>query len=170
MTVKYVGKDHLDRQVFSCLVADTKPTAATSTSFLPRGEPLRPGALCFETDNNDARSYWTGNSWLQEEVNGVVHTNNWPAHSLTLASGMSADGNGSAVTFNGGYGSFIADGDFGSGGVIKLQYYNTLTSAWVDVPGVSLAAEGVVNFALSPCQLRINLSGSTSPDLYAGIL
>lgn len=77
---------------------------------------------------------------------------------------FTGDGNSSVVTWRGGVGEFQAQGDFGTG-TAKLQWRMDSNEDWVDVSGASLTSDGRSSFDIGPSELRVNLSGSSSPDL-----
>lgn len=76
---------------------------------------------------------------------------------------LSADGNTTAVKFDGGKGTLSVWGTFGSG-TAKLQR-SVDNSTWIDVSGASFTANGQINFECAACYLRVNLAGSTTPSL-----
>ena len=79
---------------------------------------------------------------------------------------FSADGNSDEFDWPGGLGYFIAQGTFDSG-TFKLQF-NSYGSNWSDVDDeTTLTAGGGGRFFLPPCKIRINASGSSSPDVQA---
>lgn len=85
-----------------------------------------------------------------------------PAGNLEAAN-LTGDGNTPELQWPGGFsGSVIVFGAFG-GGTAKLQFSVDGTT-WVD-EGSTFSADGVAGFELPGCLLRVNLSGSTSPDL-----
>jgi hypothetical protein len=87
--------------------------------------------------------------------------------SLTTASDTSA-----SVRFPGGNGSLMGAGTFGSG-TLKLQCQIPGDATWIDV-GVSgslcqLTANGVVNFCLPACDVRVTLSESSGANVKVGV-
>jgi len=104
------------------------------------------------------------------EYSDIVHDR------ITLSSGTTADGQTTVKTWPGGDGSFVSWGTWGSG-TNKLQFaaeagttIATTSFTWIDVPGVSLTANGIVNFRVGPTSIRSSLSGSTSPSIQTVIL
>lgn len=88
-----------------------------------------------------------------------------------LLQNQSADGNGTAVTWRGGHGSFRAWGGM-AGGTVKLQASFDAGTTYFDVEGAALTAAGVKNFRLPLCMLRATLSGasgSPSADVTAEV-
>lgn len=86
-----------------------------------------------------------------------------------MQTALVADGNGPAVEWKGGSGTFAARGTFGSG-TLKMQYCpgdaSTATSGnWVDVADTGMTAAGQVNFSLGNGYVRAVLSGSTAPSI-----
>ncbi|TWA89588.1 hypothetical protein [Bradyrhizobium stylosanthis] len=86
---------------------------------------------------------------------------------------FTADGQSSAISWPGGRGVFAAFGTFGSG-TIKLQASYDDGTTWIDVDRsgdtyVTFTANGAGGFELPKCQLRVSLSGSTSPSINSGV-
>lgn len=78
---------------------------------------------------------------------------------------FSANGNSDEVTCQTGTGRVAAEGNFGSG-TAALQWFLVDTWQQVSTDASWTADSGAVPFDVGgPAQLRINLSGSTSPDL-----
>lgn len=90
--------------------------------------------------------------------------------SQRLAVNFTADGSSDPFRWSGVYlGHFYAQGTFG-GGTATLEYSLDGTNWYsADATNLALSSNGNGNFQLPSCQLRITLSGSTSPDLDAGI-
>lgn len=63
-------------------------------------------------------------------------------------------------------GNLTADGTFGSG-TLKLQLSHDNGSTWTDADATNLAftENKSMNFNLPACKIRLNLSGSTNPNL-----
>lgn len=59
---------------------------------------------------------------------------------------------------------FVTGGTWGSG-TLKLQVYSGI--GWVDVTGVTLMADGMINFSVYGAKLKLVLSGATNPNLTA---
>ena len=79
--------------------------------------------------------------------------------------GVSANGNSTALNWPGGVGQMVVEGTWG-GGTVKLQVSPDDGTTWVAVGGDStITADGVVNFDLNSCDIRLNLSGATAPSL-----
>jgi hypothetical protein len=79
--------------------------------------------------------------------------------------------NGATAPFkwSSGRGTFTAWGDFG-GGTATLQMSPDNGTTWINVdhPGdtyCTFTANGEGGFELTPCFLRVNLTGATSPNL-----
>ncbi len=70
-----------------------------------------------------------------------------------------------AHEWKGGKGVFIAEATWG-GGTVKLQAYSPHGTA-IDVPNVSLTANGIVAFDLPPGQIIVNIATSTHVYAYA---
>lgn len=73
---------------------------------------------------------------------------------------------GSAVTWNGGPGSLFIFGTW-NGATAKLQASPNAGTTWIDVPtdalnttALSLTANGIANFVLGRCEIRIAISGA----------
>ena len=66
----------------------------------------------------------------------------------------------------GGKGYVLASGDFDSG-TLALEIYSAENETWVEVDGsdAALSADGMFAFVLPKCDLRLTLSGATSPDI-----
>lgn len=77
-----------------------------------------------------------------------------------------ADGNSDAVQWNGGPGSMLAQGTFG-GGTLTLKYSLDDGSTWTSFGSETTitSAGGGRFFPPGGCLVRVELSGSTSPDL-----
>ncbi len=78
---------------------------------------------------------------------------------LTLLDNVAGAGNGSAVTWKGGKGSFYAEGTVI--GTVLLQA-QTDQGTWVPVAGVTLDDNGVVFFELAPGLVRGVHSGANT--------
>lgn len=85
--------------------------------------------------------------------------------SVVFNENLDADGQTATYQYEGGDGSYTAFGTFGSG-TATLQYSIDGTT-FIDVSSdAALTANGGVAITnLPPCSVRVNLSGSTSPDL-----
>lgn len=82
---------------------------------------------------------------------------------------LQADGNSPDIPWLGGIrkpiGNFSAEGTFGSG-TLKLQHKPVGGSVFVDVgDDVSFTSDGMGSFRLPTGTLRVNLAGSTNPDV-----
>lgn len=81
---------------------------------------------------------------------------------------LTADGAASSVAWQGGEGTLIAYGTFGSG-TVALQFSPDNGNTWIDA-GVSLTADGHGAFDLpAGVSLRANLSGASSPSVNVSI-
>lgn len=79
---------------------------------------------------------------------------------------LTADGNTGEQKFNPKL-VFIAEGTWGSG-TAKLQFRPSGHTTWIDVTGASMTADGYKDVELkatTDVEFRVNLAGSTSPDL-----
>lgn len=87
------------------------------------------------------------------------------AERLTLLSNATATG--SAATWRGGKGTFMAEGTF-NGATIKLQQ-KSANGTWIDVGGaVSFNTNDQAEFDIPAGQIRAAVSGGSSPTgLYA---
>ena len=87
-----------------------------------------------------------------------------------LFTGQSANGNSSNLTWSGGFGTFVVEGTWGSA-TAKLQMSPDNGTTWIDVGSdATLTADGMVNFQIAPCLLRVNLSGVTTTSLDAWVI
>lgn len=89
----------------------------------------------------------------------------------TLFQGQAANGNGTAVDWRGGIGSFRAWGEL-AGGTVSLQASFDGGTTWIAVEGAGLTAAGIKTFRLPVCKLRASLagaSGSPSADVTAEV-
>ena len=77
----------------------------------------------------------------------------------TLFENQSADGEGVAVSWRGGTGSFRVWGEL-AGGTASLQASFDGEVTWVDVEGAAMTAGGIKTFRLPVCHLRARLSGA----------
>ena len=78
---------------------------------------------------------------------------------------QTVDGQSATLTGHGGTGNVEVDGTFGSG-TLTLQYSVDGGTTWLTVSAApTFTANGTANFSLPPCDIRTDLSGSTSPDL-----
>jgi hypothetical protein len=84
-------------------------------------------------------------------------------HRVDLLSNASATG--SAGTWPGGKGAFLAEATWG-GGTIKLQM-QTPQGTWVDVADTSLTANGHKVFEIPAGQIRANLATATAAYAWA---
>lgn len=84
----------------------------------------------------------------------------------TVVEGLDADGNSASWEHPGGMASVIMQGTFSSG-TCKLQCSGDDGTTWVDVDATnaSKTANGVFKIDLADCDLRVNLNGSSSPDI-----
>ena len=81
--------------------------------------------------------------------------------------GQTADANSSAEAWPGGVGQMVGAGTWG-GGTLKLQMSPDAGTTWVDIGGsASITADGVCNFELNSCDVRLVLTGSTGANLNA---
>lgn len=117
------------------------------------------------TSNPVAKYEWGGEDWIPEVATGSIVT----VEKTPLNTGQSADGAGSPFAWVGGEGSFVSYGTFG-GGTNILEFSPDSGTTWIACPGVTLNANGVVNFKIGPCDIRSNLSGATTPNLNTEIL
>ena len=85
-------------------------------------------------------------------------------YAVTLASNAGA-GNGTAATWAGGQGAYIAEATW-SGGSAKLQF-QTPQGTWVDYPSGSLSANGLISFTLPPAQIRVVIATASAVYAYA---
>lgn len=69
-----------------------------------------------------------------------------------------ANGNSSAVIWNGGAGTWAVKGTFG-GATAKLQWTPDNGTTWLDYSGASVTAAGYAHFDLPECQIRLNVAG-----------
>lgn len=70
---------------------------------------------------------------------------------------------------NQGYNTLAASGTFG-GGTLKVQAgFTDSTGAvqWIDIAGATLAAPGMISFAVACDRMKLVLSGATAPNLQA---
>jgi hypothetical protein len=84
-----------------------------------------------------------------------------------------ATGATAAVMWPGGRGSFVAYGTFG-GGTAALQWSPDDGTTWINVDQggstyVTLTANSEGGFELPQCQVRVNLTGATSPTINSGV-
>lgn len=79
---------------------------------------------------------------------------------LTLDSSTPA-----AQNWKGGKGVFIAEATWG-GGTVKLQAISP-NGTFIDVPNVSLTANGLVAFDLPPGQIKVSIATATEVYAYA---
>ena len=79
--------------------------------------------------------------------------------------GVTTNSSSDSVDWPGGVGQMVVEGTWG-GGTVKLQMSPDDGTTWVAIGGdASITADGVVNFDLNACDLRLNLSGSTAANL-----
>ena len=89
---------------------------------------------------------------------------------IKLFTVIEADAEGAAFDWDGGVGSFVGWGTWGSG-TSKLQMSPDGGTTWIDVgTDVTLTDDGMGNFQLGPCKIRGDLSGSTGATLSAWVL
>lgn len=86
-----------------------------------------------------------------------------------LVTNLTADGNVPSASpwydHGGGRVTYAAQGTFGSG-TVALQFSLDDGSTWSSVgSAANLTAAGVAGAEIPPCLIRVNLSGSTSPNL-----
>lgn len=84
---------------------------------------------------------------------------------------LTADGQSQPIRWYGGRGNFSVVGTFG-GGEAKLQMSPDEGVNWIDVDRagdsfVTFSANGEGGFELAPCLLRVSVSGSATPNLFA---
>jgi hypothetical protein len=84
---------------------------------------------------------------------------------FTLLSNAGATG--SAVAHPGGKVTFVAEATWG-GGTVKLQWQNPLTSTWIDVPSMSLTANGMLTSTVPAGNVRANVATATA--VYASLV
>jgi len=77
---------------------------------------------------------------------------------------LTADGDSDIISWPGGVAEFQAQGDFGTG-TAKVQWRMNSDQSWTDVSGASLTSDGRASFDIGPCTLKVNLAGSSNPDL-----
>lgn len=83
------------------------------------------------------------------------------SYSATLLNNFSSGGSGNSgiVSWPGGQGTFIINATF-NGSTVSLQI-NGPSGAWITVgPDTTKTVDGIGNFALPPCQLRLTYSGA----------
>jgi len=89
-----------------------------------------------------------------------------PVTGTLVVEALNSDGNSSAWDHLGGDAGVAVQGDFGSG-TVKLQLSMDGGTTYVDVD--STTAQGTAAFTCGlkfpPCKLRVNISGSSSPDV-----
>lgn len=78
-----------------------------------------------------------------------------------------ANGSSAVENWDGGDGTLFAVGPLFGGGVVKLQASIDGTGPWFDCVDLSgavgtLTTNGILNFQISPCKLRANLSGAAA--------
>lgn len=84
---------------------------------------------------------------------------------VTLASNLSATGAQTAVEWKGGKGLFLAEaGTYAGTSNMQLQ---TPQGTWINVPSVTLTANGMVEFDLPQGQIRLNHITSAPTALFA---
>lgn len=83
---------------------------------------------------------------------------------ITLASNAGA-GNGTAYQWQGGRGLFTGEATWG-GGSAKLQYMS-VNGTWIDVPSISLTANGMLAFELPPGPIRTVIATASAAYVYA---
>jgi hypothetical protein len=84
---------------------------------------------------------------------------------VILASNASGTGAQTAQRWRGGKGLFMAE-DSAYAGTSQLQAQSP-QGTWIDVPSVSLTANGMVEFDLPAGQIRLNHTTSGATALYA---
>lgn len=85
---------------------------------------------------------------------------------ITLVENASAAG--SAVSWPGGRGVFMAEATFG-GGTVTLQTQSP-NGTWVDVENTALTAAGTAVFYLGPGPVRANIATATAVYAYAHVV
>lgn len=83
---------------------------------------------------------------------------------MNLTPGITANGSSEAKAFQGGYFVWSAGGTFGSG-TLRLQY--NASSGWCDVTDANMTTSGTMYVALPAGEVRVTLSGATSPNIYS---
>lgn len=83
---------------------------------------------------------------------------------MNLTPAIEANGNSVAKAFQGGYFVWSAGGSFG-GGTLQLQY--NAGSGWCDVTDATMTASGTLYVGLPAGEVRVTLSGATSPNIYS---
>lgn len=86
---------------------------------------------------------------------------------------LAATGNTAAIAWPGGRGVFTAWGTFG-GGTLTLQQSPDDGATWINVDRtgdtyVTFTANGEGGFELGECQLRVSLTGATTPSIQSGV-
>lgn len=75
------------------------------------------------------------------------------------------------IKWNGGPGVVIADGTWGSGTLTLQARRAGSAGAWIAVgSNVTFTANGLGGFTLGDCDLRLTMTGSTTPSVTARIL
>lgn len=88
-----------------------------------------------------------------------------------------SDETGAAVKWNGGQGSLFIHGTW-DGATATLQASPNAGTTWIDVPtdadnstNASLTANGIINFQLGQCDIRISIGGAgATTSLTADVL
>jgi hypothetical protein len=86
------------------------------------------------------------------------------SYTVTLAANATT-GDGAALMWPGGKGSFQAEATWG-GGSAKLQFIS-LNGTWIDYPSGSLSANGAILFELPIGQIRVVIATATACYAYA---
>ncbi len=91
--------------------------------------------------------------------------------SVQAFTAVAANGQSTVYVWPGGVGQFSAAGTW-DGATCKLQMSPDAGTTWIDVGSdVSKTADGIGNFELGPCQVRVDLSsvGTTSINSWIAI-
>lgn len=90
--------------------------------------------------------------------------------SQTLLTALAANGESAAVTWQRGRGQLDGWGTFG-GGTLTLWYSPDGGTTWavVDATNAILTASGGFEFDLSPCLVKVVLTGAAGPSLNAKV-
>lgn len=84
---------------------------------------------------------------------------------MNLTENLTDNGTTATLSWDGGVGYYAAQGSFGSG-TVKLEYSFDGGSNYLTTESAGwLSSAGSKQFSLPVCQLRLSLTGATSPDL-----
>ena len=89
---------------------------------------------------------------------------------LTLLNNIAVTGDGPVVTWPGGIGTYQITGTFGGTTATLLASITngTTENAYTSIGTNSvLTANGICNFELPPCKIKVNLTGGTPSAMYA---